>query len=76
VITGSSVARDCDAGLLEQVLLHSPMIMYHGTHHERPALPYRALRAAVRAQRRAGAAVVHGNGGLRLVRAVLRGLPA
>lgn len=44
VLRGSPVSRTCHAGWLEQVLLQSPMIMYHHEHHARPALPYRALR--------------------------------
>ena len=43
-LNGSTASRTCHAGLLEQVLLHGPMIMYHHEHHARPVLPYRALR--------------------------------
>jgi len=44
-LNGSTVSRTVHAGLLEQLLLHGPMIMYHHEHHARPVLPYRALRA-------------------------------
>ncbi len=47
-LNGSTASRTCHAGLLEQVLLHGPMIMYHHEHHARPVLPYRALRGLAR----------------------------
>ena len=47
-LNGSTASRTCQAGLLEQVLLHGPMIMYHHEHHARPVLPYRALRGLAR----------------------------
>jgi fatty acid desaturase len=48
VAAGSPAARTFHAGWLEQILLHSPMIMYHAEHHARPALPYRALASLSR----------------------------
>ncbi len=48
-LKGSTASRTVHSGLLEQVLLHGPMIMYHHEHHARPVLPYRALRRLARA---------------------------
>lgn len=44
-LNGSTTSRSVHAGWLEQVLLHSSLIMYHQEHHARPTLPFRALRA-------------------------------
>jgi fatty acid desaturase len=43
-LNGSSASRSFHAGLFEQLVLNSPMIMYHCEHHAHPNLPYRALR--------------------------------
>jgi fatty acid desaturase len=71
-LAGSPDSRTFHASLAEQLLLHSPVIMYHHEHHARPALPYRALRAL---SRPAPDPDAFGTGGLRFVGAVLRGLP-
>lgn len=44
-LEGSTASRTIHAGILEQLLLNSPVIMYHFEHHAWPSLPYRALRA-------------------------------
>ncbi len=41
----SGASRTYFGGLLTQLFLSSPMIMYHHEHHAWPGLPYRALRA-------------------------------
>lgn len=47
-VAGTRASRTVHAGLVEQLLLQSPMIMYHHEHHASPSLPYRALRAISR----------------------------
>jgi fatty acid desaturase len=72
-LDASDASRTFHAGLLEQLLLHSPMIMYHHEHHAAPALPYRALRAMSRpaADRNA-----FGASGFAVVRELVAGLRA
>ena len=41
----SRASRTFFANPIEQLILSSPMIMYHHEHHVAPSLPYRALRA-------------------------------
>ncbi|MEQ1803544.1 MAG: fatty acid desaturase [Gammaproteobacteria bacterium] len=70
-LNGSTASRTFHAGLLEQVLLHGPMIMYHHEHHARPALPYRALRVIAG---RSPDPNITGHGGWRLTAALLGSL--
>lgn len=72
VLNASPVSRNYHAGLIEQVLLHSPVIMYHRAHHQMPSLPYRGLRALAR---RDSDPNVFGESGLRLVAGIAGGLP-
>lgn len=71
-LDGSTASRTFHAGLVEQLLLHGPMIMYHHEHHARPALPYRALRAIAG---RSADPNVTGTSGWRLAGLLLRSLP-
>lgn len=71
-LNGSGASRTFHASLVEQVLLHSPMIMYHNEHHAAPNLPYRALRARSRSGTDANA---FGRNGIRFARTVVIRLP-
>ncbi len=71
-LAGSDASRTFHAGPLEQILLHSPMIMYHHEHHAWPSLPYRALRAISRPTMDPN---VFGRTGFSVAGAVLGGLP-
>ena len=74
-LNGSTASRTCHAGLLEQVLLHGPMIMYHHEHHARPVLPYRALRGlALQSTARAPDPNVTVRSGWQLTAGLLRSL--
>jgi hypothetical protein len=70
-LNGSPASRTFHSGLLEQLLLHSPMIMYHYEHHSRPSLPYRALAAISQPSNDPNR---YGASGFRFVAAVLTGL--
>ena len=43
-LAGSQVSRTIFASRIEQVLICSPVIMFHHEHHLYPSLPYRTLR--------------------------------
>ena len=70
-LAGSRASRSFHAGLLERLLLHSAVIMYHHEHHRAPALPFRALRAIARPSADRNA---YATGGLRFVIDVARRL--
>jgi len=44
-LVDSGASRTYHGSLMTQLILISPMIMYHYEHHARPSLPYRALRS-------------------------------
>ena len=41
----TTASRTIDAGLLDRLFFTSDLMMYHNEHHEKPHLPYRALKA-------------------------------
>ncbi len=67
----SGASRTYFGGLLTQLFLISPMIMYHYDHHAWPSLPYRALRATAK---RSSDPNVYGTHPFRLLGRVLVGL--
>ena len=70
-LEGSTASRTVHAGLLEELLLNSRVIMYHFEHHAWPSLPYRALRAI---SRRSQDPNEFGTSAFRVVGGVLAGL--
>jgi len=72
LLAGSSASRSFHSGLLERLILHSQVIVYHHEHHAAPSLPFRELRARSRASADPN---VHGTSGFACVAQVLRGLP-
>jgi fatty acid desaturase len=67
----SGASRTYLGGLVTQLFLISPMIMYHYEHHAWPSLPYRALRAMVK---RSSDPNVYGTHPFRILGKVLVGL--
>jgi fatty acid desaturase len=70
-LAGSRTSRTVHAGRLEQLLLNSPVIMYHFEHHAWPGLPYRALRAVSKRSQDPNQFATSGFG---IVRGVLAGI--